>query len=120
MKTADINGLTANRTELVSTGGITELVRGTDERLIERLAPMVRQTNVVLDLADVERIDAAGISALIALYCEACKAGKRFSVFNAAPRVHQILGLVGLDHILLTESPDEEAVEQSALAQTAA
>ncbi len=121
MKTADINEIHANHeVEAVSTGGITELVRGTDMRLIERLTPLVRQKHIVLDLADVERIDAAGISALITLYCEACKAGQKFSVFNAAPRVHQILGLVGLDHILLTEGPDEETAEPPVLAQTAA
>jgi anti-anti-sigma factor len=121
MKTADINELLADhKVEAVSTGGITELVRGTDKQLIERLTPLVRQKHVVLDLAGVERIDAAGISALITLYCEACKAGQEFSVFNAAPRVHQILGLVGLDHILLTEGLDEEPAEPPALAQTAA
>ena len=41
MKTADINELLAHHTvEAVSTGGITELVRGTDKQLIERLTPL--------------------------------------------------------------------------------
>lgn len=121
MKAADTKEKPTNRiVEAVSTGGITELVRGTEKRLIERLTPLVRQESVALDLADVERIDAAGISALITLYCEACKAGQIFSVFNAVPRVHQILGLVGLDHILLTEGPDDETAEPRVLAQTAA
>lgn len=121
MKAAETKEKPSNRiVEAVSTGGIIELVRGTENRLIERLTPLVRQKHVVLDLAGVERIDAAGISALITLYCEACKAGQEFSVFNVAPRVHQILGLVGLDHILLTEISEEEAAEPTALAQTAA
>lgn len=120
MKTAINELLVAHEVEAVCTGGITELVRGTERRLVERLTPLVRQKHVILDLADVERIDAAGISALITLYCEACKAGQKFSACNAAPRVHQILGLVGLDHILLAECPDEETPEHAALAQTAA
>jgi ABC-type transporter Mla MlaB component len=47
---------------------LTELVRGSDRRLVDEMAPLVRREDVALDLRSVERIDAAGIAALISLY----------------------------------------------------
>ena len=44
---------------------LTELVRGHDQDLFARLAPVVRRQSLLLDLELVERIDAAGIAALI-------------------------------------------------------
>ena len=37
---------------------ITELVRGNEQQLLDRLGPLVRSQNVTLDLAYVARIDA--------------------------------------------------------------
>jgi anti-anti-sigma factor len=93
---------TTDGTIAVTAGGLEELVRGQDQSLLRRLAPLVRRRDVLLDLASVERIDAAGIAALVSLYRMAQEAGHRFSVCNAAPRVERILALVGLDHILLS------------------
>ena len=84
------------------TSELTELVRGNEQRLLERVAPLVRRQCVSLDLGSVERIDAAGIAALISLYGSAQDAGHSFTVMNASPRVAQILSLVGLERILLT------------------
>ena len=66
-----------NMTDTVtfSRGEMTELVRGRDEDLMRRVAPLVRQHDVALDLRDVERIDAAGIAALISLYGNAQEDG---------------------------------------------
>jgi anti-anti-sigma factor len=80
---------------------LTELVRGSDRRLLEHLEPLARRQSLNLDLASVERIDAAGISALIALYTASRDAGHRFTVSNATARVARVLALVGLDRILL-------------------
>ena len=80
---------------------LTELVRGSDRRLLEHLEPLARRQSLNLDLASVERIDAAGISALIALYTAARDAGHRFTVSNATARVAAVLALVGLDRFLL-------------------
>jgi anti-anti-sigma regulatory factor len=85
-------------------GELTELVRGQEGRLLEQLQPLVLRHSVALDLGAVERIDAAGIAALITLYCDACKAGHSFAVEHASPRVAEILGLVGLDRILLSQN----------------
>ena len=75
-----------------------------DAVLLEHLGPLVRKCNVALDLSRVERIDAAGITALILLYRSACESGHRFSLTNVSARVAQILAVVGLDRILLSHN----------------
>jgi anti-anti-sigma factor len=89
-------------TLIIAAGDLHELVRGQERELVERLAPLVRRQNITLDLCHVERIDAAGISALISLYGMASSTGNEFSVVNASARVAEILGLVGLDRILIS------------------
>jgi anti-anti-sigma factor len=83
---------------------LTELVRGSERRLLEQLGQLARRQSVALDLASVQRIDAAGISALVALYTTARNAGHSFTVCNASPRVAEVLALVGLDRILLSRA----------------
>ena len=104
---------------MLAPGGVRELVRGHEQILLERLTPMVRQQNVVLDLRQVERIDAAGIAALVSLYACARNTGHDFTVSNASPRIEEILALVGLDHILLSHnavpnSPSEPCFDRPA------
>jgi anti-anti-sigma factor len=86
---------------------ITELVRGTEQELLERLQPQVRRQNVTLDLEHVSRIDAAGLAALITLYCDACQAGYRFTISNPSRHIREILGLVGLDALLVSKNAEE-------------
>lgn len=97
-------------------GDLRELVRGEEQCLVERLTPIVRQQSVMLDLSHVERIDAAGIAALISLYGSAQSTGHDFHVVRASNRVAEILTLVGLDHFLLSQEsapcpPDMECAE---------
>jgi anti-anti-sigma factor len=80
-----------------------ELVRGNDARFIAQFTPLVHECNVTIDMTAVHRIDAAGIAALISLYGYAREAGNTFHVSNVHPRVEEILQLVGLDHILVTD-----------------
>jgi anti-anti-sigma factor len=82
---------------------LTELVRGNHVLLLEQVGPLVRRQSVVLDLGSVQRIDAAGISALVVLFTNAREAGHSFAVSNPSPRVAGILRLVGLDRILLSQ-----------------
>lgn len=84
--------------------GLTELVRGNEQCLLARLSPLVRRESVMLDLGRIERIDAAGIAALISLYGSARESGHSFSVVNPSPHVAEILALVGLDRILLSHN----------------
>jgi anti-anti-sigma regulatory factor len=94
--------------------GMKELVRGLDRDLVERMAPVVRQQSVALDLACVDRIDAAGIAALISLYGHARDAGHGFAVANPTAHVREILSLVGLDRILLSPQEVERLQELTA------
>jgi anti-anti-sigma factor len=99
--------------------GLTELVRGHDRELVEKMTPVVSQQSVALDLGEVERIDAAGISALISLYGHARDTGHAFAVANPNSHVKEILSLVGLDRILLSQHVFE-CLEEACLAQSAA
>jgi anti-anti-sigma factor len=84
--------------------GVDELVRGQAAVLIERLGTLVTEQSVTLDLAGVERIDAAGIAALVALYQNAHGAGHSFRLTNVPARVEQILAVVGLDRYLVSHN----------------
>jgi anti-anti-sigma regulatory factor len=86
--------------ETHSVDELTELVRGHDAPFLEGFLPLVRTRSLMLDMSPVQRIDAAGIAALITLYCAASRAGHVFKVAHAAPRVEEILCLVGLERIL--------------------
>jgi anti-anti-sigma factor len=81
-----------------------QLVRGEDSDFLEHVRPLVKDRSVTLDLSAVERIDAAGIAALVTLYSNACLAGHRFSLTNVSARVAQILSVVGLDRYLLSQN----------------
>jgi anti-anti-sigma factor len=81
-----------------------ELIRGENASLLERIEPLVRQSSVTLDLGGVERIDAAGITALLRLYRSARDSGHCFHLTNVPARVCHILQLVGLDRILVSHN----------------
>ena len=117
-----MTGVTCNvmDTVILPTGKMTELVRGCDHDLKLRLAPLVRQQDVSLDLRNVKRIDAAGIAVLISLYGSAHEAGHSFTVANASPRVAEILAIVGLDRILLSHNADKESHSEACLEWPAA
>jgi len=68
------------------------------------VAPLLREKDVILDLNRVERIDAAGIAALISLYSTARTLGHTFSVKCLSPRVAEMLSLVRLDDVLVSHN----------------
>ena len=80
------------------------LVREQLTSLVDRLSPLVREHDVALDLTSVDRIDAAGITALVALFRGARETGHRFWLTNVPARVAQILSAVGLDGILFSRN----------------
>lgn len=81
-----------------------KLILGEDAGFLEHVAPLVREYNVTLDFSRVERIDAAGITALLALYRGAKESGHCFRVTNVSDRVAKILHLVGLDRYLVSHN----------------
>ncbi len=111
-----------NATEAAVTAAVdaSELVRGSEQELIEQVTPLVRRQSVSLDLKNVQRIDAAGIAALITLYGSARDAGHRFCVANPSAHVAEILALVGLDHILVSQNTVESSHSGACLERSAA
>jgi anti-anti-sigma factor len=99
---------------------VTELVRGNEQEFLARLTPQVHRQSIMLDLGSVQRIDAAGISALIALYARAYEAGHRFTVTNATPHVAEILALVGLERILVSHHANKNSYSSPCFERTAA
>jgi len=85
-------------------GEAVELVRGKEELLLEQLNPLVLAGSITLDMRHVRRIDAAGIAALISLYCVSTQSGHRFTISRATPRVEEILLLVGLESTLVSHA----------------
>lgn len=81
-----------------------KLILGEDASFLAHVAPLVRDYNVTLDFSKVERVDAAGISALLALYHGANDSGHCFRVINVSNRVAQIFSVVGLDRFLLSHN----------------
>ena len=97
--------------------GMTELVRGSDQRLVWQVEPMVRDKDIILNCQNIERIDAAGIAALISLYGSAISAGHSFHVCNVKAHVQEVLSIVGLERILVVccwNSPTHTAMTQTA------
>jgi len=99
---------------------VIELTRGCEKAFLAWLTPLVRRQSVTLDLGSVQRIDAAGISALVSLYSCAHRAGHCFSVANVTPHVAEVLRLVGLERILLTKRAAWKCPSGQRLEQTAA
>ena len=99
---------------------ILSLVRGTETELLEEIMPLVQRQSLWLDLSRVERIDAAGLAALIALYRAAREAGRCFGVTNPTPHVREILSLLALDKFLMNEGSAEVGCPEPEIARSAA
>lgn len=97
-----------------------EWVRGNETELLARLSPLVREQSVLLNFSQVERIDAAGLAMLIALYREAGASGHSFAITNPATHVSEILTVVGLDRVLVALSKGELPALETRLARNAA
>ncbi len=117
-----MNSTLINSTEmlLIEPSDLHELVRGQEQALVERLTPVVARQSTTLDLSHVERIDAAGIAALISLYGCAQRAGHQFNVMNASQRVAEILAIVGLDRILQSRNANTHPQPEPQFARSAA
>ena len=120
MTTATCNEAMTRNEKAVRTCGLTEIVRGSEGRLVDDLSPLVRRQDLSLDMSPVERIDAAGIAALISLYRLAEESGHRFKVMNVAPRVYELLALVGLENILVSHIANVRADSSCRTTQNAA
>ena len=62
---------------------------------------------VVLDLAEVDTIDAAGLGRLIFLKTLACVAGMEFKLMSASERIRELLNVANLDSVFETWRPED-------------
>jgi anti-anti-sigma factor len=117
-----MTGILSNTTNtlLIAPGDLHELVRGQEREFVDRITPIVRKQSVTLDFAQIERIDAAGIAALISLYGLAKNVGHGFGVVNASAHVTEILSVVGLDRILISRNVVPAQQVNACFAQPAA
>ena len=99
---------------------MAELVKGHEAVLLAQVMPLVRERDVRLDMRLVERIDAAGIAALLALYAAACNAGHAFELVHVPERVDEVLAVVGLEAILVSHNAVRFSHNEESLRLTAA
>ena len=92
---------------------VGRIVRGYESSLLCAAARQ-RGKNVVVDLTDVEAIDAAGVGALIALQA----AGIYLQLLNPAPTVREVLHLTHLDTIFEVGYSSAEQLSDEARSQT--
>jgi anti-sigma B factor antagonist len=62
---------------------------------------------VLLDLAEVDIIDAAGLGSLIFLKTLACVAGMEFKLMSASERIRELLNVANLDSVFETWLPED-------------
>jgi len=68
---------------------------------------------VVLDLAEVDTIDAAGLGDFIFLKTLACVAGMEFKLVNVTERVRALLNVTQLDSVFETWLPEDLEIRVS-------
>jgi anti-anti-sigma factor len=115
-----MNSMNATTAKACQEAKVTELVRGCEKEFLAWLMPLVRRQSVTLDLGSVERIDAAGIAALVSLYASARQTGHGFSIAHPSPQVAKVLALVGLERILVANRAGLKSTSGRGFEQTAA
>ncbi|MFC5865579.1 STAS domain-containing protein [Acidicapsa dinghuensis] len=78
-----------------------KLIRGCEPEFVNRLTPLAQTGSMQLNLAAISQIDAAGIASLVALYRACDDSGYRLTIVEPSEHVHELLHLVGLEHLLV-------------------
>jgi anti-anti-sigma factor len=60
---------------------------------------------LVLDLSDVQTVDATGLAMLVGTHRRALRAGRQVVLRDTPPRIARLLHATGLDRVLKTEPP---------------
>lgn len=85
------------------------LVRGREQAMLAQLLPLVAANNVVLSLEQVQKIDAAGLGALVLLYGEARKVRRSFRLIKPSRIVKGLIRIVGLELVLSSHNVNQES-----------
>lgn len=70
-----------------------------------------RDTNVLIDLSRVSRIDSAGLGLLMSCYSHAVRNRKAFKLLNPNSDVRELLRLTKIDAVLETYDNEQEALQ---------
>jgi anti-anti-sigma factor len=77
-----------------------KLVHGSDTSLLVDAVTAQPARSVVVDLAEISAVDAAGLGALVALRNWSCAAGVEFTISNPSAPVRTLLTVTNLDAVL--------------------
>jgi anti-anti-sigma factor len=80
------------------------LIRGSESAFVDQLLPRARTESLQLNFAAVSQMDAAGIASLLALYRASSESGHQLTIIEPSEHVHEVLHLVGLEHLLVAEN----------------
>jgi anti-anti-sigma factor len=96
------------------------IVLGVEAETLRCIAMARPERRVVLDLQDVDEMDAAGLGLLVELHCRARQRAAELRIANASPRVRRLMALTSLDSVLEIEGLRmESGVEGERRAMTA-
>jgi anti-anti-sigma factor len=84
------------------------LLRGQEHSLLPYALPAVERGDLVLDLHQVEQIDAAGLGMLAVLHDCAAQCGHTLRLLNPTARVCQLLRLTRLDAVFSETDSESE------------
>jgi len=80
------------------------IVRGAEAECLQETVAREQAEHIVLDLSQVDSIDAAGLGALVYLHHWSRQTGSRIAITHLTERVRGLLELTNLDSILPIES----------------
>ena len=76
------------------------IVLGVEAETLRCMAASRPERNMVVDLQQVQAIDAAGLGLLVELHCRALEKAGDFSVANPSPCVRRLMALTNLESVL--------------------
>ena len=99
---------TEHSADTVSLRCIGRIVAGPERELLQDAVVGLADEHVItLDLAEVERIDAAGLGLLAFLQALGCAVGYELQLANPTPRVREVLELTRLESVLEVSGTEE-------------
>lgn len=76
------------------------LVHGPECEILRQIVEERKETNIAIDLTDVQNIDAAGLGMLVFLQYQLELAGRELSLLSPSATVVDLLRLTGLENFL--------------------
>ncbi|MBV8895404.1 MAG: STAS domain-containing protein [Acidobacteriaceae bacterium] len=102
----------ANDVAIVRFAHRTELTKASlDLRALFETVRLQNESKVLIDLANVSRIDSAGLGMLMNCYCHAVKNRGALKLLNPNAQVKKVLNITNIDSVLPAHEDERSAVE---------